>query len=99
MMNCHTSHDLLQQDLDGTPIESPEWLEHLRGCPDCRALLAAARRLQDGLGLLVAPLPPPDLAARIVNRVLLDRRRARRRTRRRWAVSLALAAGLFVALG
>jgi hypothetical protein len=98
MMNCRVSHDLLQQDLDGTPIESPEWLEHLRGCPDCRALAAAARRLQDGLGLSVAPLPPPDLAARIVNRVLLDRRRARRRTRRRWAVSLALAAGLFVAL-
>ncbi|HEY7158597.1 MAG TPA: hypothetical protein VH575_31930 [Gemmataceae bacterium] len=97
-MNCLASHDLLQQDLDGTPIESPEWLEHLRGCPDCRALAAAARRLHKGLGLLVTPLPPPDLAARIAERVLLDRRRARRRARRRWAVSLALAAGLFVAL-
>jgi hypothetical protein len=98
MMNCHASHDLLQQDLDGTPIESPEWLEHLRGCPDCRALAVAARRLQKGLGLLATPLPPLDLAARIADRVLLDRQRARRRARRRWAVSLALAAGLFVAL-
>ncbi len=98
MMNCRISHDLLQQDLDGTPIESPEWLEHLRGCPDCRALATAARRLQDGLGLLTSPLPPPDLAARITDRVLLDRRRVRRRARRRWAVSLALAAGLFLAL-
>ncbi|HEY7424119.1 MAG TPA: hypothetical protein VH682_07775 [Gemmataceae bacterium] len=98
MMNCHASHDLLQQGLDGTPIESPEWLEHLRGCPDCRALAAATRRLQDGLRLLAAPLPPLDLTARIADRVVLDRRRARRRARQRWAVSLALAAGLFLAL-
>jgi hypothetical protein len=98
MMNCRTSHDLLQQSLDGTPIESPEWLEHLRSCPDCRTLVAASRRLQDGLRRLAVPLPPPDLAARIADRVLLDRRRARRQARRRWAVSLTLAAGLFLAL-
>jgi hypothetical protein len=98
-MNCSASHELLQQRLDGTWIESPELLEHLRGCSDCRALEKATRRLQDGLRLLAAPLPPPDLAVRIAGRVLLDRRRMRRRTRRRWAVSLALAAGLLIALG
>ncbi len=97
-MNCHASHELLQQRLDGTPIESPELLEHLRGCADCRVLEAGTRRLQDGLRLLASPLPPPDLAARIADRVLLDRRRARRRARRRWTVTLALAAGLFIAL-
>lgn len=97
-MNCPASHDLLQQGLDGTPIESPEWNEHLRGCPECRALESASRRLQDGLRLLAAPLPPAELAERIAERVLLDRRRARRRARRRWAVTLALAAGLFIVL-
>jgi hypothetical protein len=97
-MNCRDAQEMLQQSLDGTPIESPEWLAHLRECADCRALASAGRRLQDGLRLLTAPLPPPDLAERITARVLRDRRRARRRLRRRWAVSLALAAGLLVAL-
>ncbi len=98
-MNCEVAQELLQQSLDGTPIESPEWLAHLRHCADCRALASAGRRLQDGLRLLAAPLPPADLAERIVERVLLERRRARRRTQRRWAAGLALAAGLLLALG
>ena len=98
-MNCGIAHDLLQQSLDGTPIESPEWLAHLRDCADCRALASAGRRLQDGLHLLPAPLPPADMAERIVEAVRSDRRRARRRTQRRWAIGLALAASLLIALG
>jgi hypothetical protein len=97
-MNCSIAHDLLQQSLDGTPIESPEWLAHLQQCAECRGLASAGRRLQEGLRRLTAPLPPPDLAERIGERVLLDRRRARRRLRRRWAMGLALAASLFLAL-
>lgn len=97
-MNCHDVQEMLQQSLDGTPMESPEWLAHLRECADCRALASAGRRLQDGLRLSTIPLPPSDLAERIVERVLRDRRRARRRLQRRWAVSLALAAGLLAAL-
>lgn len=97
-MNCRAAHDLLHERCDGVPIESPELIEHLRGCPDCRALDAAMRRLQDGLPLLTPPSPPPDLAERIVQRIIRDRRRARWRSRRRLLVSLALAAGLFVAL-
>jgi hypothetical protein len=97
-MNCQAAHELLQQSLDGTPIESPEWLAHLRACGDCRALTAASHRLQHGLRLLTTPLPPPALGARIAAQVLLERRRARRRARQRWAVSLALAASLFVAV-
>ena len=94
-MNCCIAHDLLQQSLDGTPIESPEWLAHLQQCAECRALASAGRRLQDGLRLLISPLPPPDLAERIVQRVRLERRRAQRR---RLATGLALAAGLLLAL-
>jgi hypothetical protein len=97
-MNCDVAHDLLQQCLDGTPIESPEWLAHLRQCADCRSLTAAGRRLQDGLHRLTSPSSPPGLAERIAERVLLDRRRARRGARRRLAVSLALAASLILAL-
>jgi hypothetical protein len=61
-------------------------------------LASAGRRLQEGLRLLPSPLPPSDLASRIAERVRLDRRQARRRLRRRWAVGLAVAASLFVAL-
>jgi hypothetical protein len=97
-MNCRMAHDLLQQTLDGSPMESPEWLEHLRHCAECRALATAGRRLQDGLRLLTAPLPPPELAERIAERLLQDRRRARRRLRQRWAIGVALAASLLLAL-
>jgi inorganic triphosphatase YgiF len=97
-MNCRLAHDLLQQTIDGTPVESPQWDEHLRHCADCRTLAAATRRMQEGLRLLSAPLPPPDLEGRLIERVLRDRRRSRRRARQRWAVSLALAASLFIAL-
>jgi hypothetical protein len=97
-VNCDTLQNILQQRLDGALIESPELNAHLRDCPDCRALEAGMRRLQEGLRLLTPPLPPPDLAARITERVFLDRRRARRRARRRWAVTLALAACLPIAL-
>jgi hypothetical protein len=97
-MNCHASRQLMQERLDGESVESPEWLEHLQQCPDCRTLEAASRRLLEGIRQLAAPLPPPDLASRIADRIVLDRRRARRRARRRWAVTLALAACLFIAL-
>lgn len=97
-MNCRDAQETLQQRLDGTPIESPAWLAHLRECADCRALASAGRLLQDGLRLFTAPLPPSDLAERIVENVMRDRRRAQQRLRRRWAVSLALAAGLLAAL-
>ena len=98
-MNCGIAHDLLQQSLDGTPIESPQWLAHLRDCADCRALVSASRRLEAGLHLLPAPQPPADMAVRIVEAVRSDRRRARRRTQRRWAIGVALAASLLIALG
>jgi len=86
----------LQQSLDGLPIESPEWLAHLRYCARCRALASAGQCLQDGLHLLTAPLPPPDLAKRIVERVQRDRRHAQRR--RRWVIGFALAASLVLVL-
>jgi hypothetical protein len=97
-MNCRMAHDLLQQSLDGTPIESPEWLAHLRHCAECRALATAGQRLQEGLRVLTAPVPSPDLAEQIVERVRLDYRRAQRRLRQRWAIGLGLAAGFLLAL-
>ncbi len=97
-MNCDAYQSFLQQRLDGTPVESPEALEHARTCADCRALEGATRRLEDGLRRLASPLPPSDLARRIADRVFSDRRRVQRRARRRLAATLALAACLLIAL-
>jgi hypothetical protein len=96
-MNCRAYHDLLQARLDGAADLAADGAEHLRDCPDCRALAAAARRLDEGLRLMAAPAPPPDLAVRIAARVALVHRRARRRVR--WGMALALAACVLLALG
>jgi predicted anti-sigma-YlaC factor YlaD len=97
-MSCDAWQELMQQRLDGTPVESPELIDHLRSCSGCRELESAVRRLEAGLHLLSSPVPSPELAARIADRVLLDRRRRHGRARRRWYVSLAIAAGLLLAL-
>lgn len=98
-MNCNTCHDLLQQRLDAPAVSlDPALEQHLRDCPRCRALDAAAGRLTDGLRLLAPPVPPVDLANRIVGRVLAARR-ARRQVRRRVLAVLAVAASLLLGLG
>jgi predicted anti-sigma-YlaC factor YlaD len=99
-MNCRACHDLLQERLDGTPADTAALEGHLKDCPACAALVGAAGRLADGLRRLAPPAPPPDLADRIVGRIVHDRR-ARRHRRRRWAGagSFAVAASLLVAIG
>jgi predicted anti-sigma-YlaC factor YlaD len=100
-MNCRDCHDLLQACLDGAAAGDPAALAtHLKDCPDCAALAAAARRLADGLRRLTPPAPPPGLADRIAGRALQDRR-ARLHKRRRWASAgtLAVAASLLIAIG
>jgi predicted anti-sigma-YlaC factor YlaD len=98
-MNCRDFRDLLQERLDGTALDTPPACdEHLRTCPACAALHAAAVRLGEGLRLLAAPTPPPDLADRIADRVLRKRLWRRPRGRRRVAVPLVLAACLLVAI-
>jgi hypothetical protein len=96
-MNCPQSHDLLQKRLDGIPIVDRTALDrHLAVCSECRQLHAVAVRLEDGLRLLSPPVPPADLAARIVGQVSADRRR--RLAVRRGAIAGALAAGLLLAI-
>ncbi|HZY86841.1 MAG TPA: hypothetical protein VFE78_18550 [Gemmataceae bacterium] len=99
-MNCRACHELLHERLDGVAGDPAALDRHLAECADCASLAAAARRLSDGLRRLAPPAPPPDLAARIVGRVVQDRR-ARRHKRRRWASAgtLAVAASLLLAIG
>ena len=44
-MNCTDCHDLIQQVLDQRQGVDPALREHLAGCPECRALHTAARRV------------------------------------------------------
>ncbi len=97
-MKCNDCHDLLQAILDGVPVPDRHVLDrHLRDCPDCRGLHAAAVSLEEGLRLYTPPAPPWDFAAVVTNRVLADRL-ARRRMRRRWFIAAALAASLLLVL-
>jgi hypothetical protein len=77
-MNCDDCRERLQVRLDGAALAEDDLEAHLSGCPECRALDAAARRLVAGLLLTAAPAPPPDLAGRIAVCVINDQRRLRR---------------------
>jgi predicted anti-sigma-YlaC factor YlaD len=99
-MNCRDFRELLQRRLDGAPGDPSALDAHRKECPQCAGLAAAADRLSAGLHRLAPPAPPADLTARVVGRVLQDRR-ARRHRRRRWASAgtLAVAASLLLAIG
>jgi hypothetical protein len=94
-MHCQDFHNLLQQRLDGVdPLDGASLDQHLASCPECRSWLAAAMRLEEGLGLLTPPIPPLDLAERITARVVAFRRRRFRVQQA--ATAAALAASLLI---
>jgi hypothetical protein len=97
-MNCQECQNLVQQRLDGGDVPDTAELEgHLAECGECRQLTGAARRLEEGLRLLPAPLPPAGWANRVVGQVLAQRRR---RFQWRFAVTVSgLAAAVLVAVG
>jgi hypothetical protein len=97
-MNCREFHDLMQRRLDGESPAADGCAEHLRACPACAALDAAARCLVEGLRRTKSPAPPADLSRRIVARALRGRA-LRPRRRRRVVVPLTLAACLLLAVG
>src|SRR5437763_9348818 len=98
-MNCLECQDILQRRLDGVPIASSAALDaHLAECPLCRQRHAAAARLLQALAAAPQPMPPSDLAGRIVAVVLRDRERRRLRLRRSLYVTMALAASILIML-
>lgn len=96
-MNCSESQNLLQRRLDGEPPgDSAELARHLADCAECRGLHAAAGHLEAGLRLGRPPVVPSYFTEAVVGHLLADRRG---RQRRRWLVSVALAASLLLAVG
>jgi hypothetical protein len=78
---------------------------HVDGCPTCRAALgelrgtAAVLPLVDPEALGERPVPPPDLADRIVRQVRGERRDRRVRRRTRSLIVLGAAAALVLVVG
>jgi anti-sigma factor RsiW len=98
-MTCDDCRQRIQAWLDGDPGGADGVEAHLAVCPACRALAGAARRLRTGLRAAAAPIPPIDLADRIVAGVLADRRRRHSRRRLLFAgIAVAAAACLVVAV-
>jgi hypothetical protein len=97
-MNCLECQDNLQRWLDGETIADAALDQHLAQCPPCRARHIAARRLLEGLKATPHAAPPPDLAARVVARVLHLRERRRVKLRRSLYVTAALAASILLML-
>ncbi len=79
-MNCSECQERLQARLDGEADGSAELEAHLAACAECRALHAAAGRLQAVLRQSVTPVPV-DLGPRIAVAVRADQRRRRRLAR------------------
>ncbi len=95
-MKCAECQDLIQQRLDGLePSNSSEVELHLRECPACRALQAAACRLHQGLRLLTPPLPSAGLGLRIAS-LLQAEQKSQLRWRRRMRLGLAAAAAVLL---
>lgn len=97
-MNCLECQEFLQRTLDGELIADAALEQHLAECQPCRERHIAARRLLEGLKAMPQAAPPPDLAARVVARVLHLRERRRVKLRRSLYVTAALAASILIML-
>jgi len=95
-MTCVEFEECIQRMLDGpSSADTAPVAEHIASCPPCSQLYAAARRLQEGLGLQCAPRVPHDFATQTVAAIVAERIQ---RQRRRWYATIALAASLLLAV-
>lgn len=98
-MDCFQYEELLSAMLDGEiSWEEKEQLEeHLRQCPECRALLEDLKLLQNEMAFLAAD-PPEDLSGRILEQIQAGIPASPIIFRRKFRVWLAAAAVLAIAL-
>lgn len=97
-MTCARARAAFSARLDGERVPGGELDidEHLASCAACRAWLASAEQMTRAVR--VQPAEIPDLTDQIVRRVLADRHDHSRVRALRWAVALAAAVQLLVAL-
>lgn len=97
-MNCSEYQDWIQHRLDGDRNASEAGVQHRLSCARCAGLDEAVSRLERGLRLTPAPLPPPRLAESITHQVLWEQRAAGRRRAIVYAAALAacLLLGIYI---
>ena len=82
-MNCEDFEKQLDDCLDGelADFEQARCDRHLESCADCRAALAAARAVRQGLAQLPGSNPPDGFAERVIGRAVAraERRQSRQR--------------------
>ncbi len=98
-MNCSEYQDWIQRRLDGTAEPSDAGAQHRLGCGQCAALDDAAIRLERGLRLMPAPIPPRRLAESITHQVLAEQRTTVRRRVIVYAAALAACLMLGIYIG
>ncbi|HEY6931358.1 MAG TPA: hypothetical protein VJA66_16930 [Thermoanaerobaculia bacterium] len=69
--------------------------EHAQSCPSCRTLVEEASRLSGEIEALAVPVPPPDIAERVIRLRPFSRRE--RRSFRIWGGPIFLSGGVFLA--
>ncbi len=97
MTACERLSDRMPDVLRGHARWTVEDAAHLAGCPDCRAerdLIAAVHRI----AARAPALHDPSALAETVLRRVADHRRSRLHSRRSWAVGVAAAAGIALAV-
>ena len=99
-MTCEAYLDLISGHIDAANSAREEQLlqEHLKQCPQCRALLSALTENDDVLAALPCT-PPKDLTEKIMAQVRTTSQAAAPRSHRRaWVAALSAAAALTVAV-
>ena len=100
VMTCEAYLDLISGHIDAANSAREEQLlqEHLKQCPQCRALLSALTENDDVLAALPCT-PPKDLTEKIMAQVRTTPQAAAPRSHRRaWVAALSAAAALTVAV-
>jgi len=97
-MFCDEVLETIELIAAGELTASAPLAEHLASCHGCGAALAAARRVDALLRSRVAPAPPANFSARVMNRLRLARWRGEQVLD--WGFNIALVtAGVVVVLG
>ena len=113
-MNSHSSHseipeparpecapalEALQRRLDGESFADPDdVIRHRQRCADCRLREAAAQLMQEGVRQTNPPEVPANFSESVLDRLLSQPSRRRRRRIGLIAAALALAASVVVAV-
>lgn len=97
-MQCAEFETQLQSTLDRrtAPESDGQLVEHAEHCNACRQVLDTARLLQEGLKIQFPAPRSPHLGHQVLDRLAAEK--SKRTSRRRFALAIAIAAALLIAI-